>query len=200
MTTNMNDFRTAYAPMQYYGTRQQSAPSEYAADIPRYASGSPFPETGYANKMPFDANSMNYGYGGFNNTDGLSNLLDSNKAFGTAATPGMFGGAKDWWKENSGTLMGTKDSPGLLPTGVGLLTGGMNAYLGMQNYKLAKDSLADSKERYAADYAAQRTTVNNQIGRQAESGAGMGGMSRQEAEAYGRQYAAANGVQEFRRG
>ena len=195
MATSMNGFRkqNAYAPMQYYGTGQQNAPTEYTPAIPSYGSGISFPANLGKGQPTFDTNSFNYG--GFEGLDGFDNTATLG---GAAGTPGMWDSLGKFWGENKGTLMGNKDAPGLIPMGISGVTGIMNALNGFGANKMAKQSLQDARDRYAGDYAAQMATANLQIGDKAASSAGMGGMSRQDAEAYGRQYAATNGVQAYK--
>lgn len=52
---------------------------------------------------------------------------------------------------------------GMLMPGLGVAQGFLNAYLGMKQYGLAKDQLAEGKKQFALNYDAQRTTTNSQL-------------------------------------
>jgi len=43
---------------------------------------------------------------------------------------------------------------------VGAASGLLNSYMGMKQYGMAKDNLAESKRQYDSNYAAQKTTTN----------------------------------------
>lgn len=182
-----------YGSLNTFGQKiPQAYESEYAPGVPRFNQGKPFAGNFGMGQETSEASSMNYG--GYNGTDLLSNFLDGNQAYGTTQAPGMLDSMKSWYGENKGTLFGDKNAPGLIPMGVGLGTNIMNTYLGMQNYGLAKQSMQDARDRYASDYAAQKTVVNNQIADREASKAGSGGMTRAEAMAYGEKRAKEIGV------
>ena len=195
MATSMNGFRkqNAYTPMQYYGTGQQSAPTDFTPAIPSYGAGASFPANLGKGQPSFDANSFNYG--GFEGLDGFDNTAALG---GAAGTPGMMDSFNKWYGEHKGTWMGTKDAPGIIPMGLGLGTGIMNALNGFGANKLAKQSLQDARDRYAGDYAAQMATVNGALEQKKASQQGLLGKSYDEAHAIGKQYAAANGVQAYK--
>jgi len=70
------------------------------------------------------------------------------------ADKGMFGG-----------MLGSTDANGVRTDGwggmaVGAASGLVNAFMGMKQYGLAKEQLAEGKRQYDANYAAQRTTTN----------------------------------------
>lgn len=72
-------------------------------------------------------------------------------------------GIGDWGKGNG--LLGSVDdkgmkTDGLLGQGLGAAQGVLGAYFGMKNYNLAKQSLAQGREQFDRNYAAQRTTTN----------------------------------------
>ena len=64
---------------------------------------------------------------------------------------------QSWWD----TIVGTKDKPGIGGLALGTLSGLGNAYMGMKQYGLAKDSLKQSKQQFAMNYDAQRQTTNS---------------------------------------
>jgi len=60
----------------------------------------------------------------------------------------------------SWNFLSNKDQQGYGSLGLGAASGLFNAWLGMQQYGVAKDSLAASKNQFALNYEAQRTTTN----------------------------------------
>lgn len=94
--------------------------------------------------------------------------LTPNLNFGPGAQPGSgsggFLGSLNNWLKSSGVL-GTTDSSGMKTDGwgglaLGTVSGLMNAYMGMQQYGLAKKTLAHNKDQFAKNYAAQKQTTN----------------------------------------
>lgn len=80
--------------------------------------------------------------------------------------PGMFAGMSNWAK-NSGVL-GSIDSKGIQSQGwgglaLGAASGIASAYMGLQQYGLAKDQLAASKRQFQLNYDAQKTTTNSAL-------------------------------------
>ena len=91
-----------------------------------------------------------------------SSILDTNSAvrLPLESVPGTDGsGGNSWWNG----LFGDATKQGQF----GNIMGGLNAagklYLGMQQYGLAKDQLAQSKEQYAKNYAAQKSMTNSAL-------------------------------------
>lgn len=77
---------------------------------------------------------------------------------GTANTPFW---ESDFWKG----AFGSTDAQGVKTNGwagsaLGLLQGGLGAFMGMKQYGLAKDALAQSKKQFNLNYAAQKQTTN----------------------------------------
>ena len=65
-------------------------------------------------------------------------------------------------------LLGYKGADGMQTTGYGGLalgaaSGAVNAFMGMKQYGLAKDSLENSKMQFEKNYAAQKTTTNSHL-------------------------------------
>jgi hypothetical protein len=102
---------------------------------------------------------------------------------------GMFSSLSNWWNGENGVggnkdwLMGNKETPGLLPTGIGLGTNIVNALSAWGNYQTGKDSFAASKERYAQDYAMQRNTLRDSAEQRTRNGANYAGLSKEDADA-----------------
>ena len=76
---------------------------------------------------------------------------------------GMFSGIGQWMKDSN--FLGGKDANGMQTQGWGgLALGGAQAlgslYMGMQQYNLAKDTLANNKAQFERNFAAQKTTTN----------------------------------------
>ena len=85
------------------------------------------------------------------------------QAPGGALTPQFGGGSGggNWW---DGAL-GSTNAQGMKTDGWGgmalsTVSGLMNAYMGMKQYGLAKQTLAHNKDQFAKNYAAQKTTTN----------------------------------------
>jgi hypothetical protein len=92
-----------------------------------------------------------------------SNALSPLTNVPAGVSPGMFSGLGDWMN-NSGVLGktladGTKMQGWGAPA-LGLASGLMNGWMGMQQLRLAKDTLASNKEQFNKNYEAQRKTTN----------------------------------------
>lgn len=87
------------------------------------------------------------------------NLGDSISLANTLGEGGGNNTQKSWldW------IVGTKDKPGVGGLALGAIGGLGNAYMGMQQYGLAKDSLKQSKQQFAMNYDAQRQTTNSAL-------------------------------------
>ena len=72
-----------------------------------------------------------------------------------AANPG--GGGWNWWTSTDKNGVGTK---GIVDTGLGALQGITNAWLGMQQYGLAKKTLQENTRQFNLNYDAQKRTTN----------------------------------------
>ncbi len=57
-------------------------------------------------------------------------------------------------------MVGTKETPGWGGMAMGAASGLASAYMGMQQYGLARDTLNQHKAEYAANYDAQKRTTN----------------------------------------
>lgn len=86
-----------------------------------------------------------------------------------AAAAGVPAAAPGWgqWMRDIG-LLGTTDKNGMRTDGWGgLALGGLSAagnlFMGMQQYNLAKESLANSKAQFERNYEAQKTTTNSAL-------------------------------------
>lgn len=84
-----------------------------------------------------------------------------------AQSPGMWGGVKDFFKNNS-PLDSFNSKTGQGQAGYGSLAlNGANAlfgaYMGMKNYGLAKKTFNENKRQFDMNWDAQRTTVNGQL-------------------------------------
>jgi hypothetical protein len=78
---------------------------------------------------------------------------------------GMFDSLKSWGKD-SGFLGSTENgvtTQGWGGTAIGVLQGLGNAWMGMKQYGLAKDQLAQSKKQFELNFGAQQKTVNSQL-------------------------------------
>lgn len=63
----------------------------------------------------------------------------------------------------SSGFLGSDGGQGWGGMALGALGGLGSAFMGMQNYGLAKQGLADSREQFSKNYAAQRDTLNTQM-------------------------------------
>lgn len=110
----------------------------------------------------------NYGNGGNTGTMQLNSPSGWGSVSGVVpgADGGMFSGLGDWFK-NSG-MMSSTNGQGVTTQGwggpaLGAANGLLSAFMGMKQYGLAKDSLAESKRQFGLNYDAQRTTTNTQL-------------------------------------
>lgn len=83
------------------------------------------------------------------------------------AVPGGFMDSFSNWLSGGG-LFGKTNPDGTRSMGAaGTILGGLqalgSAYMGMKQYGLAKQQLAEGRRQYDQNYAAQRTTVNSQL-------------------------------------
>lgn len=60
-------------------------------------------------------------------------------------------------------IFGSTGKPGWLGTAVGAAQGIGQIYMGMKQYGLAKETLANNKEQFAKNYAAQKQTTNTAL-------------------------------------
>lgn len=85
---------------------------------------------------------------------------------GAQTTPTMMQAFSSWLKDNG--VIGTTDKNGIKTDGWGGLALGAaqglgSMYLGMQQYGLAKDTLAQNKKQFDLNYAAQKQNMNTQL-------------------------------------
>jgi len=90
-----------------------------------------------------------------NGVDGNPRILGAAPAAGSGG--GMFGGLFDGFLGSEKDGVKTQGWGGLA---VGAASGLLNSYMGMKQYGMAKDNLAESKRQYDSNYAAQKTTTN----------------------------------------
>jgi hypothetical protein len=125
-------------------------PSQYSS-LTDYGS----PNTGYSLT----------GMGGLNQPVATADSLKLNFGGGGASTPpGSTPNAFTQWMRDTGVI-GSTDANGLKTDGwgglaLGTATGLGGLYLGMQQYNLAKDALANNKAQFERNFAAQKTTTN----------------------------------------
>lgn len=116
--------------------------------------------------LGFTAGDMgSYGFQANGNTIATPGLTGGLGGAGSGG--GGFGSGTFQWLKDNGWLT-TKDSSGNTTQGMGGLALGAvqglgSLYLGMQQYNLAKDQLAFSKEAFNKNYNAQRTSTNTQL-------------------------------------
>ena len=106
------------------------------------------------------------------------------------ATPGLGQQFNEWLKSTG--IIGTKEDPGWGGMALGVGNGLASAYMGMQQYGLARDTLNQHKAEYAANYDAQKRTTNASMeDRQAGRIAAAGPNSRYQSVG---DYMAKNGI------
>lgn len=106
-------------------------------------------------------------YGGMDYLSGMTSpaLANVNMA-GDGSSPGFLGGIKDFFGDHS--LLDSIDANGNKTQGYGGLalgaaSGLFNGWLGMQQYGLAKDTLAQNKKQFDLNFAAQQKTTNARL-------------------------------------
>lgn len=80
----------------------------------------------------------------------------SRDVIGTVAAPT---GTKSIWD----SFLSTKDQQGWGGLALGGASALMNAFMGMKQYGLAKDQLAEGRRQFDLNYGAQRSTVNSAL-------------------------------------
>ena len=104
-------------------------------------------------------------------------LLDGTNGFGANSAPNPFdinfggntipsydtgnGGAsgKGFW----GSMIGDKENPGWGGMALGAASGLASAFMGMKQYGLAKDTLAQNKQQFQMQYDAQKSMTNSSL-------------------------------------
>lgn len=86
----------------------------------------------------------------------------------TAGAPGLLDSLASWWGDfNGGDFMkgmvGTKEAPGWGGMALGVAQGLGSAYMGMQQYGLAKAAFDESKRQFNMNWNAQKKTVNSAL-------------------------------------
>jgi len=85
---------------------------------------------------------------------------------GNAANPSIWQSLKNWGNDSG--FLSTRDANGMQTQGWGGLALGAaqglgSLYLGMQQYNLAKDTLANSKAQFERNFAANKATTNARL-------------------------------------
>jgi hypothetical protein len=85
---------------------------------------------------------------------------------GNAANPSIWQSLKNWGTDSG--FLSTRDANGMQTQGWGGLALGAaqglgSLYLGMQQYNLAKDTLANSKAQFERNFAANKATTNARL-------------------------------------
>jgi hypothetical protein len=132
---SLNDFRT----MQSWGS----------PDVPMFSQGgstSLVPETPQLFSSPVQPTDWT-----------AAQIPAANGNFPLAGLPQAAGTS---WMDNIKDAFGTTQSPGWATAALGAGQGLLNGWLGMQQYGLAKDKLAEGKRQFELNYNAQRTMTN----------------------------------------
>lgn len=83
----------------------------------------------------------------------------SNVGMPAVAQPAGMGAQFNEWLNSTG-ITGTKEAPGWGGMAMGAASGLASAFMGMKQYGLARDTLNQHKQEYAANYDAQKRTTN----------------------------------------
>lgn len=70
-----------------------------------------------------------------------------------------------WWDANKAGIMGTKDNPGYLSTGLGTATNLANLFMSLGNYGRGVDAYEAAKSRGNADYSNKVNSYNDSLNR-----------------------------------
>lgn len=91
----------------------------------------------------------------------IGNGTTNSNAFGANALTKSFTepAADPTWLQKIG-FTGDKNGAGWGGLALGAIQGGANIFMGMKQYGMAKDALAQAKDQYDRNYAAQKTTTN----------------------------------------
>ena len=113
----------------------------------------------------------------------MSNYAAPAQGMAPAAGSGLWGGIGDWAK-SSGMMGSTDPTTGAKTDGwggmaLGGISAGANLFMGMKQYGMAKDQLAESKRQYEAGHANQVALTNGQLEdrQNARNASGSGYMS-----------------------
>lgn len=98
------------------------------------------------------------------------NILDGTDIFGANSMPGAWGNwgsvgtaasnTSSWMPDWLKGAVGTKEVPGWGGMAMGAASGIANMYMGMKQYGLAKDTLAQNKQQFQMQYDAQKKLTN----------------------------------------
>ena len=111
-------------------------------------------DTGYSSLLDYGA--LNYSPANFNIGGGKLPTQTGNVASSSIARPDFW----SWDGFTGGTNTDGTKSNGWGGAALGLLQGLGSAYMGMQQYGLAKDQLQFSKDSFNKNYAAQKSMTN----------------------------------------
>lgn len=78
---------------------------------------------------------------------------------GALQNTGQFTGMQKWW---GGQNAAGASTMGYVPAGLGVASFGLNAYLGMKNYSMAKKQLNLDKEKFGFEKDLAETNLSNQ--------------------------------------
>lgn len=100
-------------------------------------------------------NSGGYSPEVFSNLSNMGSIASGFNSMPNVAAP------ESMW--NMKSFMGSRDTPGWGGMALGAAQGIGNLYMGMQQLKLAKDTLNENKRQFGLNWDAQKTTVNSQL-------------------------------------
>jgi hypothetical protein len=151
-------YPTDMNPLQFF-----SAPSAPYSSLSSWGAPAPVP----AGPVPTPAPAVampTYGVGSEYGPDNIDVGGGFNPALGGASDPGMLSRLGSWLKD-SGILGSYDPKTGIKTDGWGGLALGAaqglgGLYMGMQQYNLAKETLANNKAQFERNFAAQKATTN----------------------------------------
>lgn len=119
------------------------------------------------------------------------NVLPVINGAAPADSGSLLSGLGNWWN-NSGiagkTLGDGTRMQGWGAPALGALTGGINAYMGLQQLKLAKETLANNKAQFAANFDAQKKTTNAALSDRQAARVASNPTAYQSVDGYMKQY------------
>jgi len=154
-----------YSLANWYQSQQQTRPYSFGnwnnpVAVPGTAGTGVLPDNGADwEQMPMGTNGLAPNQGMF-----AGNTLNRSMATPMATDPNMGSSFTNWLRTN-GVIDSIDPQTGQKIGGYGGLALGAaqglgSLYLGMQQYNLAKDALANSKSQFERNFAAQKTTTN----------------------------------------
>jgi hypothetical protein len=141
---------TGYVPLNYNLTPSSPVPQSWQAAAANW---------GYQPRIADPNSLVDYSL----TSGGIPKLNTMNVGVDPNANPSMMASFGNWLRQNN--VIGQTDAKGIKTDGWGglalnTLTGLGSLYLGMQQYNLAKETLANNKAQFERNFAANKATIN----------------------------------------